>query len=93
MTLLLNHPGVPVVWHLNKFTCLLDFELQGMLRGYDQTNNLVMEDCHERVYSAKVRHTRSTAATASAKAKQGSSYSHGEHLFGPGYSVALCRQG
>lgn len=27
---------------------------QGMLRGYDQTNNLVIEDCHERVFSAKV---------------------------------------
>ena len=24
-----------------------------MLRGYDQTNNLVLEDCHERVYSTK----------------------------------------
>ncbi|KAG1656473.1 hypothetical protein FOA52_005632 [Chlamydomonas sp. UWO 241] len=25
--------------------------LVGMLRGYDQTNNLVIEDCHERVFS------------------------------------------
>ena len=29
--------------------------LQGLLRGYDQTNNLVIEDCHERVFSATVR--------------------------------------
>lgn len=29
------------------------FLQQGLLRGYDQTNNLVLEDCHERVYSAK----------------------------------------
>lgn len=27
--------------------------LVGLLRGYDQTNNLVIEDCHERVYSTK----------------------------------------
>uniref|UniRef100_A0A7R9VU33 U6 snRNA-associated Sm-like protein LSm8 n=1 Tax=Chlamydomonas euryale TaxID=1486919 RepID=A0A7R9VU33_9CHLO len=27
--------------------------LVGMLRGYDQTNNIVLEECHERVYSTK----------------------------------------
>ena len=27
--------------------------LQGLLRGYDQTNNLVLEGCHERVFSTK----------------------------------------
>jgi U6 snRNA-associated Sm-like protein LSm8 len=27
----------------------------GLLRGYDQTNNLVLESCHERVYSTTVR--------------------------------------
>eukprot|EP00803_Ostreobium_quekettii_P009065 evm.model.scf_1135.3 EVM.evm.TU.scf_1135.3 scf_1135:28253-28551(-) len=26
---------------------------QGTLRGYDQTTNLILEDCHERVYSTK----------------------------------------
>jgi small nuclear ribonucleoprotein (snRNP)-like protein len=25
--------------------------LQGTLKGYDQTTNLVLENCHERVYS------------------------------------------
>lgn len=25
----------------------------GVLRGYDQTNNLVLDDCHERVYSTQ----------------------------------------
>lgn len=92
--MLLNHPGAAWEWQLNTFTRLLDFELQGMLRGYDQTNNLVMEDCHERVYSAKVWRTRSTAGTASAKDKRaGIINPRCEHLFGPGYSVALCRQG
>jgi hypothetical protein len=28
---------------------------QGILRGYDQATNLVLEDSHERVYSRKVR--------------------------------------
>lgn len=27
--------------------------LVGLLRGYDQTNNLVIEECHERVYSTQ----------------------------------------
>jgi len=27
----------------------------GILRGYDQTTNLIMEECHERVYSTTVR--------------------------------------
>jgi U6 snRNA-associated Sm-like protein LSm8 len=27
----------------------------GTLRGYDQTTNMIMEDCHERVYSSKAR--------------------------------------
>mmetsp|Transcript_21282 Transcript_21282/g.59160 ORF Transcript_21282/g.59160 Transcript_21282/m.59160 type:complete len:99 (-) Transcript_21282:384-680(-) len=26
----------------------------GILRGYDQTNNLIIDECHERVYSTKV---------------------------------------
>jgi len=25
----------------------------GILRGYDQTTNLILQDCHERVYSTK----------------------------------------
>jgi len=25
-----------------------------MLRGFDQTTNLILEDCHERVYSTQV---------------------------------------
>ena len=28
---------------------------QGMLRGYDQATNLILDECHERVYSTKVR--------------------------------------
>ena len=31
--------------------CCLFLLLQGTLKGYDQTNNLVLENCHERVYS------------------------------------------
>ena len=27
----------------------------GILRGYDQTTNVVLEECHERVYSSTVR--------------------------------------
>ena len=27
----------------------------GILRGFDVTTNLLLEDCHERVYSSKVR--------------------------------------
>jgi hypothetical protein len=26
---------------------------QGILRGFDQTTNLILEECYERVYSAK----------------------------------------
>ena len=33
----------------------------GVLRGYDVTNNLVLEECHERVYSTKARKRRSAA--------------------------------
>ena len=29
--------------------------LQGVLRGYDQETNLILDQCHERVYSTKVR--------------------------------------
>lgn len=29
--------------------------LQGTLRGYDQATNLILDECHERVYSSKVR--------------------------------------
>lgn len=28
--------------------------LQGTLRGYDQATNLILDECHERVYSSKV---------------------------------------
>ncbi len=28
--------------------------LQGTLRGYDQKENIILDDCHERVYSTKV---------------------------------------
>ena len=28
---------------------------QGILRGYDQATNLILDECHERVYSSKVR--------------------------------------
>ncbi len=30
----------------------------GVLRGFDQTNNLILDECHERVYSTKVRARR-----------------------------------
>ena len=26
---------------------------QGILRGYDQATNLILDECHERVYSTK----------------------------------------
>lgn len=29
-----------------------DQHLQGVLRGFDQLTNVIMENCHERVYSA-----------------------------------------
>lgn len=29
--------------------------LQGTLRGYDQATNLILDECHERVYSSKAR--------------------------------------
>lgn len=28
--------------------------LQGLLKGYDQATNLILDECHERVYSTKV---------------------------------------
>ena len=31
--------------------------MQGTLRGYDQATNLILDECHERVYSSKVRPT------------------------------------
>jgi len=31
--------------------------LQGTLRGYDQATNLILDKCHERVYSAKVTYS------------------------------------
>ena len=27
----------------------------GVLRGFDTTTNLILDDCHERVYSSKAR--------------------------------------
>ncbi len=30
----------------------LSFNTQGTLKGFDQTINLVLDECHERVYSA-----------------------------------------
>ena len=33
----------------------LDYLLQGILRGYDQATNLILDECFERVYSTKVR--------------------------------------
>ena len=27
---------------------------QGVLKGYDQATNLILDECHERVYSTKV---------------------------------------
>ena len=35
----------------------------GILRGFDVTNNLILEDCHERVYSSKARASGSRVAT------------------------------
>lgn len=31
----------------------LSIPLQGVLRGFDQTCNLILDECHERVYSSK----------------------------------------
>ena len=30
------------------------YPLQGLLRGYDQATNLILDECHERVFSVKV---------------------------------------
>ena len=35
------------------------FGMQGTLKGYDQATNLVLHDCHERVYSLQVGHGNS----------------------------------
>ena len=29
-------------------------DVQGLLKGYDQATNLILDECHERVYSTKV---------------------------------------
>lgn len=40
----------------NKAADMMPFMLlQGILRGYDQATNLILDECHERVYSSKVR--------------------------------------
>ena len=28
---------------------------QGILRGFDQATNMILDECHERVYSSKVQ--------------------------------------
>ena len=35
-------------------TTLAPHMLQGLLKGYDQATNLILDECHERVYSTKV---------------------------------------
>lgn len=35
-------------------TTLAPLMLQGILKGYDQATNLILDECHERVYSTKV---------------------------------------
>ena len=30
------------------------YDVQGLLKGYDQATNLILDECHERVYSTKV---------------------------------------
>ncbi len=32
--------------------CMLVLSVQGTLKGFDQTINLIMDECHERVYTA-----------------------------------------
>jgi len=36
---------------------------QGILRGYDQATNLILDECHERVFSTKVRLSRAVLFT------------------------------
>ena len=38
--------------------CMFGDTWQGTLRGFDQTTNLIIEDCHERVFSTMVRFQR-----------------------------------
>lgn len=45
------HPLPPACAHLLS----LCWVLQGTLRGYDQATNLILDECHERVYSSKAR--------------------------------------
>jgi small nuclear ribonucleoprotein (snRNP)-like protein len=38
------------------------FFVQGTLRGYDQATNLILDECHERVFSSKVGASISSSA-------------------------------
>lgn len=40
--------------HLHRAVCALPSPPQGVLRGFDQAINLILDECHERVYSTKV---------------------------------------
>ena len=48
-----NRPGRPAVCPIADRHAA-SAGLQGTLRGYDQATNLILDECHERVYSTKV---------------------------------------
>ena len=48
--------------------CVMPLLLQGILRGYDQATNLILDDCHERVYSTKVVHRSDSCLSGMATA-------------------------
>ena len=45
---------MPKQQHAASGALIRDLPLQGLLRGYDQATNLILDECHERVFSVKV---------------------------------------
>jgi small nuclear ribonucleoprotein (snRNP)-like protein len=48
----------------------------GVLRGYDQTTNLILDECHERVYSTKARGRGAGRSGSGATAQRRGACSH-----------------
>lgn len=55
-------------WSLHDPSRLLFYVLQGVLRGYDQSTNVILDECHERVYSTRVRSRRIPETRATTEA-------------------------
>jgi hypothetical protein len=62
----LREPALSIfTCQINVYDCLL-LAAQGILRGYDQVNNLIIQDCCELVFSTTVRGAAAAAAAAAA---------------------------